>query len=163
MIIFGKPLSQYVAFCKWFLILIPVTGIVRLALSLEGAPNSTAQWFSMTALVWIAVVYLSIRVHTSRFGSFKQLLVLCVLLNLSAQAVSIFGIVLAVVTGTTNIFSAPEYFLAGYSQTWLHAGAHLVIGTIAGSLVPWLVGSAILAVTRKLSAPSKVTADPLAR
>src|SRR5438105_10891470 len=99
MTIFGKPLSQYVRFCKPFLILIPVVGIARLALSLGGAPNSTAKWFSVTALVWIGVLYCAVRVHTTGFGSYKQLLVLCALQNLLAQAVIVFGIVLAIVTG----------------------------------------------------------------
>ena len=61
MTVFGRPLSDYVAFCKPFLILIPLVGIVRLALSLSGTPNDTARWFSMTALIWIAVIYCSIR------------------------------------------------------------------------------------------------------
>ena len=100
MIIFGKRLSEYVAFCRFFLILIPAVGIVRLALSLGGVPNSTVKWFSVTALVWIGVLYYAVRVHSSGFGSYKQLLVICVLQNLVAQAVIIFGIVLAIVTGT---------------------------------------------------------------
>jgi hypothetical protein len=163
MIIFGKPLSEYVSFCKWFLILIPVTGIARLALSLEGTPSSTARWFSMTALVWIAVVYLSVRVHTTGFGSFKQLLVLCALVNLSAQVVAIFGIVLAILTDTNNIFSVPEAFFGSDGKTWLHVGAHLTVGTFVAPLLLWLVGSVILAATRKLSAPSRATTDSLVK
>src|SRR5688572_13204440 len=110
MTIFGKPLSDYVAFCRPFLVLLPLVGIIRLALSLSGTPDTTARWFSMTALVWIAIVYYSIRVHTSGFGSYKQLLVICVLLNLSAQVISIGSIVLAILTDTNNVFSAPEAF-----------------------------------------------------
>jgi hypothetical protein len=150
MTIFGKPLSDYVAFCKPFLILIPVAGIVRLALSLSGASNDTAKWFSMTALVWIAVVYYSIRVHTTGFGSYKQLLVICALLNLSTQVISLVGILLTVVTGHDNIFNAPEFNFGGGSP-WAHVAAHLFIGTTAGSLVPWGIGSLILAITRKTS------------
>src|SRR5262245_51012372 len=151
MIIFGKRLSEYVAFCRFFLILIPVVGIVRLALSLGGVPNSTVKWFSVTALVWIGVLYYAVRVHSRGFGSYKQLLVICVLQNLVAQAVIIFGIVLAIVTGTGNIFSAPEYAFGGDGRTWFHVGAHLVVGTTAGSLVPWVVGSVILLLTKKLA------------
>jgi hypothetical protein len=151
MTIFGKPLSEYAAFCKTFLILIFVAGIARLAVSLGGVPNSTAKWVSVTVLVWIGVLYYSIRTHTSGFGSYKQLLVICVLLNLVAQAVVISGIVLAIITGTGNIYSAPEYAFGGDGKTWLHVGAHLVLGTTGGSLFPWVVGSLILAVTRKLS------------
>jgi len=150
MSIFGKRLSEYVDFCKPFLVLIPIVGIVRLALSLSGAPNSTARWFSVTALVWIAVLYYAVRVHTRRFGSYKQLLVISALLNLSAQVIIVGGIVLAIVTGTGNIFSAPEYAFGGDGRTWLHVAAHLFIGTIAGSLVPWLIGSLVLFVNSKL-------------
>jgi hypothetical protein len=157
MTVFGKPLSEYVHFCRVFLGLILVIGIARLVLSLEGVPNSTAKWFTMTAAVWIGVVYYSIRVHTSGFGSYKQLLVICALLNWVAQAVAILGIFLAIVTGTNNIFSAPEYAFGADGKTWLHVGAHLVVGTTAGSLVPWLIGSVVLFATTKLAGSDSKT------
>src|SRR5262245_25376558 len=149
--IFGKRLSDYVNFSRFFLVLIPIIGIVRLALSLEGTPNSTAKWFSVTALVWLGTVYYAARVQTSGFGSYKQLLVICVLQNLAAQVVIVFGIVLAIFTETPNIFSAPEYAFGANGATWLHVAAHLFIGTTIGSLVPWLVGSVVLAVTKKMT------------
>jgi hypothetical protein len=149
--VFGRRFSEYVQFCRFFLILIAICGIVRLALSVGGVPNSTAKWFSVTTLVWIGVLYYSVRVHTTRFGSYKELLVLCVLQNLVAQAVIISGIILAIITGTNNIFSAPEYAFGGNGATWFHVGAHLLIGTTAGSLVPWLVGSLVLFTTKKLT------------
>ncbi len=158
MTIFGKPLSHYVEFCKPFLVLVPIAGIVRLALSLGGLPNSTAKWISVTALVGIGVLYYSVRVHTSGFGSYKQLLVISVLLNLAAQVVIIFGIVLAIVTGMPNIYSAPEYAFGSDGATWSHAAAHLFIGTTAGSVVPWLIGSLVLFIAKKVSpAHSKVS------
>jgi len=150
MTVFGRPLSDYVAFCKPFLILIPLVGIVRLALSLSGTPNDTARWFSMTALIWIAVIYCSIRIHTVGFGSYKQLVVICALLNLTTQVISITGILISIATGTDNIFSAPD-FAFNVGSKWAHVAAHVFIGTIAGTLVPWIVGSLILAITRKAS------------
>jgi hypothetical protein len=151
MTIFGRRLSEYVDFCKVFLVLIPVVGILRLALSLSGQPNSMVKWFSVSAVMWIATLYYAVRVHTKRFGSYKQLLGICVLLNLVMQAVIISGIILAIVTGTSNIFSAPEYAFGGDGKTWLHVAAHLFIGTIAGSVVPWAFGSLVLLVTKKLA------------
>ena len=155
--IFGRPLSDYIAFAKVFLLLILATGIVRLSLSLGGAPNSTTRWFTMTALVWIGVFYYSVRVHTSGFGSFKELLVVCTLQNWIAQTIAVIGIAIAMITGTNNVFSSPEFAFGGDGKTWLHLGAHLVIGTTLGSLIPWGVGSPILALTRKrinLNSPS---------
>jgi hypothetical protein len=65
MTIFGKRLSEYVAFSNLFLGLILIVGIARLALSLSGVPNSTAKWLSITAVMWISLGHLSI--YTSGF------------------------------------------------------------------------------------------------
>jgi hypothetical protein len=156
MIIFGKPLGEYVAFAKVFLILIPLVGLLRLGLSLEGIPNSTVRWFSMTALGFIGMAYFAIRVHTTGFGSYRHLLVIVALQNLMAQMVAIVGILLAIITGVGNIFSAPEFSFGGQNP-WLHLAAHVFIGTTAGSLFPWAIGSLILSITRRVS-PSPQTA-----
>ena len=155
MVIFGKRLSEYVAFCRVFLVLIFVIGIARLALSLGGVPNSTARWLSMTATVWIAVIYYSVRVHTSGFGSYKQLLPICVLQSLTAQVIIVPAIVLAIFTGHDNIFSAPEFSFGADGKTWFHVAAHLFIGTTIGSLVGWLVGCLVTLATKKLVTKGK--------
>ncbi len=152
MIIFGKRLSEYVAFCRVFLVLILAIGLARLALSLGGVPNSTTKWLSMTAAVWIAVIYYSIRTHTSEFGSYRQLLPIVALLNLVAQVVAIAGIAIAIFTGNNNVFSSPEFAFGSDGKTWTHLLAHVFIGTTVGSLVPWLIGSGLLAATRKMTA-----------
>ncbi len=157
MIFFGKRLSEYVALAKPFLGLILIVGIVRLALSLGGVPNSTTKWISITAVGWIGILYFAIRVHTSGFGSYKQLLPIFVLQSLAAQAIIVPGIVIAIFTGHDNIFSAPEYSFGGDGKTWLHVGAHLVIGTTIGSLVSWLVGCLIMFATKKLATGGKET------
>jgi hypothetical protein len=150
-VIFGKRLSEYVAFCRVFLILIALIGAIRLAVSLAGAPNATAKWLSMTVLVFIGVIYYSVRVHTSGFGSYKELLPIVALLNIMAHVIAIIGIAIAMFTGNDNIFSAPEYAFGGDGKTLLHLGAHVFIGTTIGSLMPWLIGCVVLAITRKLS------------
>jgi hypothetical protein len=149
MTIFNRRLSEYVAFCGPFLILIAAMGVTRLALTLAGLPNGTVKWFSINAVLWIGVLYYAVRIHTSGFGSYKQLLVICALQNLVEQAVVVSGIILAIVTGTNNIYSTPEYSFG--ANAWVHLAAHLTIGLIAGTLMPWLIGSAILAITRRVS------------
>ena len=156
MTIFGKPLGEYVGFAKVFLILIPLVGLLRLGLSIEGMPNSTVRWFSMTALGFIGMAYYAVRVHTTGFGSYKQLLVIVALQNLMAQMVAIVGILLAIVTGVGNIFSAPEFSFGGVNP-WVHLAMHVFVGTTVGSLFPWAIGSLILAIVRKVS-PAPQTA-----
>src|SRR3954471_15583909 len=102
--IFGKPLSEYIAFGKLFLVLVPLTGIIRLALSLNG---NNARWVSMTVIGLIGVVYFAVRIQTTGFGGYKELLVLCTLQNLASQVISITGIILAIVSGLNNIYSIP--------------------------------------------------------
>lgn len=149
MTVFGKPLAEYVAFAKVILLLIVIVGVARLALSLGGVENATVKWLSISIVMLVGLVYYSIRVHTSGFGSYKQLLVLIVIQSVVAQAIIIAGIVIAIFTVRDNIFSAPEYSGGGDGKTWLHAGAHLVFGVLVGSLLAWLVGSVIMFVTKK--------------
>ena len=72
--IFRKSLSEYVEFAKPFLLTTLIVGVTRLTLSLAGIPNSTAKWFSVSALVWMGAVYFGVRVYTSGFGTYKRLL-----------------------------------------------------------------------------------------
>lgn len=159
MTIFGKRLSEIVAFSKLFLGLVLVVGIARLALSLGGVPNSTAKWISITGVMWIAVFYYAIRVHTSGFGSYKQLLSVLAVLNVVAQSIVIVGIAIAIFTGTGNIYSAPEYAFGADGKTWFHLAAHLFIGTTVGTLAPWIIGCLVLFATGKVSqrAPEPIT------
>jgi hypothetical protein len=156
MTIFGKPLTAYISFALPFLILVPLTGIIRLGLSLQGMPNETVRWISMTVVGLIGVVYFAIRVHTTGFGSYKQLLVLVTLQNLTSQVISIAGILLSIVTGAGNIYSAPEFSFGGVNP-WIHLAMHVFVGTTAGSLFPWGIGSLVLLITRSVAKPVPAT------
>jgi len=150
MTVFGKRLSEYAQFAKVFLVLIAVVGVTRLALSLTGVPNSTAKWISVSGLMWIAVFYFAIRVHTRGFGTYKHLLPVLAILNVTGQAIIITGIAIAIFTGTDNIYSASEYAFGGDGKTWTHLGAHVLVGSTVGTLVPWAFGCLIMLATRKL-------------
>ena len=157
--IFGKSFSEYVSFEKVILWLIVVVGLGRLALSLGGVPNSTAKWLSITAVTFLGLVYVSIRVHTSGFGSYKHLLPLLFVQTALAHLIIIAGIVLAIFNGKDNIFSAPEFSPAGNGKTWGHVIAHVIAGFVALPLLGWLVGSVILWVTKKMARANRATAD----
>jgi len=72
--IFGKSLSEYVKFEKLFLGLVLIVGLARLILSLLGVANSADKFLSLTALLLIGMLFYSVSVYTSGFGSYKQLL-----------------------------------------------------------------------------------------
>ena len=152
---FGKTFSEYVQFQKPILVLILIVGLARLLLSLAGVPNSTVKWLSVTVVTLLGGLYCAIRVHTSGFGSYKQLLPVIALLNLTAQIIAIAGIAIAMITGNNNVFSSPEFAFGSDGKTWTHLLAHVFVGTTVGTLFPWLIGSAFLALTRKLTASDR--------
>jgi len=153
MTIFGKRLSEYFAFAKPFLGLILIVAIGRLALSFAGLPNSTSRWVSATGAIWLGVLYFGIKVHTTGFGSYKQLLPICYLMSITAQLVIVPSIILAILTGHDNIYSIPENFFGNDGKSWLHVAGHIFIGgATLGPLMSWLFGSIIMFVTRKVTA-----------
>jgi hypothetical protein len=153
--VFGKSVSQYLSFQKVFLVLIAVVGLARLGLSLAGMPNRTVQLLSMNVVMWAGVLYYGVAVHTSGFGSYKQLLPLGLFQTLVMQAIACLGIVLAI-AGYPNVFAAPEFSMGASSQT-IHLLAHLTIGLVLPPLLFWAISSLVLLVTKKL-APRPATA-----
>ncbi len=144
---FGKPLAQYVAFQKVFLILIVGVGVARLAWSLSGAADSTARWLSMNVVLWAATLYYGVAVHTRGLGSYKQLLPLVLIQVVVFQAIAALGIVLAI-AGRPNIFAAPEYSF-GASQG-AHLLAHLTIGIVVPTLLLWGVASLVMLMAKRI-------------
>jgi len=148
--IFGKRLLEYVSFEKGFLILILVVGFARLGLSLAGVPNATVKFVSLTVLLLLGLIYYSVRVHTSGFGSYKQLLPVLALAVILANLIVVSGILLAMGTGKDNIFSAPEYSGGGNGKTWGHVSGHLIV-MVVGPFILWGIGSLIMLLTKKLT------------
>ena len=144
--IFGKRFSEYVRFQQVILGLILVVGLAKLAMTLAGMPNSTTKWLSLTVLTLVGVFYYGVRVHTSGFGSYKQLLPLTFNQNVLAHAIVIVGIVIGIVTGHD-----PEYSGGGDGKTWGHVGAHVLVGMIVATLLGWLVASIVMWVTRRVA------------
>ncbi len=149
---FGKTVAQYLGFQKVVLALVALVFLVRLVLSLAGTPNSAVKWLSVTVVLLIGVVYYGVAVHTSGFGGYRQLYPLLLFQSLLGEGLVALAIVLAIFTGTDNIYTAPEYSGGGDGKTWFHVLAHLVIAAVVLPLVSWAVSSLILLVTRKVAA-----------
>jgi len=153
--IFGKSLSDYVKFEKGFLILILLVGLARLSLSLLGVPNSKVKFLSLTVVFLLGMVYYSVKVHTSGFGSYKQLLPVLALQVITGSIIVISGIVISIVTAKDNIFSAPEYSPGKVDgKNWGHVGGH-VVAMLVIPLILWAIGSLIMLVTKKVAGNPK--------
>ena len=144
--IFGKTWSEYVSFEKEFLILTMAVGMGRLILSLSGAPNSAVKFVSLTAVTLLGLIYYSVTVYTSGFGSYRHLLPVMALQIVLSNAIIIFGIILSHVTGRENIFSAHQY--GGGSLGHVVA---MIVAMIVSPFVLWPVGCLIMLLTKLVS------------
>lgn len=147
----GKSVAQYLGFQKVVLALIVIAFLVRLALSLGGAPNSTAKWISVTGVLLLGIVYYGVAVHTKGFGSYKQLYPLMLFQSVLGEGLVALAVLLAIFTGQDNIYTAPEYSGGGDGKNWLHVVAHLVIGAVVFPLISWGIASLVMFVTKKVS------------
>jgi hypothetical protein len=149
--IFGKRLSEYIRFQQVILGLILVVGLAKLAMTLGGMPNATTKWLSITVLTLVGVFYYGVRVHTSGFGSYKQLLPLLFNQHVLAHGIVATGIIIGIMTGHGNVFTAPEYSGGGDGKTWTHVGAHVLLGMFVGTLLGWLIAAFVMWVTKRVA------------
>jgi hypothetical protein len=148
-IMFGKKFGEYVRFDSWILILVAAAFASRLAIGMTGVPVATTKWISINIVLLVGLIYCSIAVHTSGFGSYKQLFGLLFVQNAFAHFLIASGIALAIVTATSNIYTAPEFFGGSDGRNWSHVAAHF-LGAFLVPVFAWLIGSAILFITKKV-------------
>ena len=155
---FGKPVSEYIAFAKPVLALIAVVWLLRLGLSMAGVPVGAARFVSVTGVVLFGAFYFGWAVGQKGFGSFKQLYGLNLVQGIFSQTLIALAIVLAIVIGRDNIYTIPEFYPASAGndplgfppdgKNFAHAFAHLVVGAVIIPIVGFVVGSVVLLFTR---------------
>lgn len=159
---FGKPLSEYVAFQKPILILIACVWALRLALSMAGVPVPGAQFVSVTGVLVLGALYYGWALGRERFGSFKQLYGLNLVQGVFSQTLVALAIGLAILTSRDNLYTIPEFYppaqgigvlglpLPPDGKNLGHAVEHVVVaGAIGFPIIGWLLGALVLLVTRK--------------
>jgi hypothetical protein len=164
---FGKKVKEYARFERWILILIVVVFALRLGLSLAGVskaeypvmtrtgiptiPQAT-EWLSINLVLLVGILYCAVAVQTTRFGTYKHLFPLLLFQITIAHWLVGMGIVLGIVTGHNNVFTAVEHcgVCGADGLKWSHALGHIVVTPPLVSLVSWLPASAILFVTRQV-------------
>lgn len=157
MTVFGKKLSEYVAFQRVVLIAIVVVGLLRLVLSLAGVSDAATRWVSISAVALVATFWYGVAVHTRGFGTYRHLLPLHVIQGIVANTIVIAGILISAATGRQNIFTANEY--GGTMSVPLHVGGHVLAGMIVGPLIGWAISSFVMLITRKVRpAPARTAA-----
>ena len=159
---FGKKVKEYVRFERWILILIVVVFALRLGLSLAGVSNANSpgkfllpkqtEWISINLVLLVGILYCAIAVQTTGFGTYKHLFPLLLFQTSIAHCLIGMAIILGIVTGHNNVFTALEHcgVCGADGLKWGHAFGHIILMPPLVSLVSWLPASAILFVTRKV-------------
>jgi hypothetical protein len=139
--LFGKRLSEYLRFQKWFLALVLLVFLIRLGFS--------ARWASLNALELAGLLYYAVAAPLRRFGSYKQLLVLLFIQIALTHLLIAVGIVLGIGTGSDNMFTRTEFSGGSNGRAWFHAGLHITVIAML-PFISWVVAAPILWMTEKL-------------
>jgi hypothetical protein len=131
--------------------LIAAVWALRLVLAIAGAPHVVVHYCSVTAAGSIAVLLAVLLIYFKGFGGYSNVAVSAVLLHLWEQVLISAAIAFDILTGTHNIYSAPEF--AGHLTPVQHLVSHLTIGLAFGSLVGIGMGCLLLWLLRKLVPP----------
>jgi hypothetical protein len=123
--------------------------------------TEATRWVSVNIALLLGLIYCSVAVHTKGFGSYPQLFGLLLVQTTTAHVLISIGIILGI-AGIDNIYTAPEFFGGSNGATWLHVLAHATVGIVVHPAVLWLLGSAILFVTKKLTGTRGLSPRPLA-
>lgn len=173
--VFGRKAREYVRFERWILILIVVVFALRLGLSLAGISKANSpgelftgwvngqqpvtvllpketEWVSINLVLLVGILYCAIAVQTRGFGTYKHLFPLLLFQTTIAHGLVGMGIILGIVTGQNNVFTALEHcgVCGADGLSWSHALGHIVLMPPLLSLISWLPASGILFVTRQV-------------
>jgi len=137
MIIHGRSFRDHLRLLWPLFVFIAAVWALRMVLGLAGPPKVVLRWVSVTLATTVAVFLAVLLIYARRFGSYANVVFSVFLLALWEQLLLSAAIGFAALTGTHNIYTAPEY---SFRYTPLHhALGHLTFGigfvTLFGSAV----------------------------
>jgi hypothetical protein len=128
-------------------LLAPLFGLIgavwalRLVLAGAGVPSDVVRICSVTVAGPVSVLLAVLMIHHRRFGSYPNVAAAAFLLICWQQLLIVAAVAFSALTGTTNIYTAPEY--SGPGGPLRHIAGHLTfglgIGTIMGTAMGFLL------------------------
>ena len=126
--------------------------LIRLVLGALGV--GFVRLFSVTGADALAILLAAVLIHIRRFGSYPNVVAASVLLVVCGQLLIVLAILFAVVTGTNNIFTAPQFSFPRDDVHHLkHILGQLTYGIGAGILFGAAMGCFLLWILRMLVPP----------
>jgi hypothetical protein len=113
-----------------------------------GAPPAHVRIVSVTVATAVSILLAVLLVHFKAFGSYASVVAAAFLLELWSQLLICGAIAFSAVTGTTNVYSAPEYSF--HSGPGRHIFGHLTGVLGSGTLLGAAMGCLLLWMLRRL-------------
>jgi len=140
----GHPMREHVRLLLPLFAFLLVVWLLRLLLAAAGASLSISRVFSVTTASAVAVLLAVLLIHFHRFGGYTNVVTTSLLLNTWSQILIVIAILFAVVTGTENVYTLPEFSAPGDDPMHLrHIFGHLTfmvgLGTLFGAGVGCLM------------------------
>jgi succinate dehydrogenase hydrophobic anchor subunit len=140
----GHRMREHVRLLLPLFAFLLVVWLLRLLLAAAGASLSVSRVFSVTTASAVAVFLAVLLIHFHGFGGYTNVVTTSLLLNAWSQVLIVIAILVAVVTGTENVYTLPEFSVPGDDPLHLrHIFGHLTfmlgLGTLFGAGVGCLM------------------------
>lgn len=147
----GHRIREHIRLLAPLFILIAAVWLIRLVLGAAGFSHGFVRAISVTGVSAFAILLATLLIHARRFGSYSSVVVSSLLLMIWSQLLVVLAIVFSVMTGTENIFTAPEFSIPGDDTYHIrHIIGHLTFGVGLGTLSGAATGCLLLWMLRTL-------------
>lgn len=135
-------IREHIRFLMPLFGLIAAVWLLRLVLDKAGTPPAIVRMVSVTVAGAASILLAALLVHFKAFGSYANIVAAAFLLELWSELLICFAIAFSVLTGTANIYTAPEY--SPHSRQLAHIIGHLTFGLGFGTLFGGGMGCLLL-------------------
>ncbi len=135
-------------------LLMPLFGLIaavwalRLILDKAGTPHMVVKMVSVTVAGAASILLAALLIHFKAFGSYASVVAATFLLECWQQLLICGSIAFSAITGTSNIYTAPEYSPPGGPAA--HIAGHLTAGVGVGTLLGGAMGCLLLWMLRRI-------------
>ena len=156
----GHGLREHIRFLTPLLLFVLIVWILRLLLGIAEAPLWFSKLFSLTGASVGALLIAIFWIHARGFGSYPNVVMASFFINAWTHLLIILAIIFAVMTGTNNIFTRPEFSIKEDDAFHVrHILGHLTFGIGANTLLGAGMGCFLLWLLRVFipASPQKKT------
>jgi hypothetical protein len=141
----GHGLREHIHLLMPLFGLIAAVWLLRIVLDKAGAPPTVVRMVSVTVAGAVSILLAVLLIHFKAFGSYGNVVVAAFLLEFWSQLLICSAIAFSAITGTSNIYTAPEYSF--HSGPVAHIFGHLtgvlgfdtLFGAAMGCLLLWML------------------------